>query len=90
MVPYIVMLSLFLSLSVIAQEDSKSVAAPLTYKPEVPDSSTYKVILNKNYKTIEPDILKQINFHRKQDEIFIWYVEEGLVIEILPLNMIKR
>jgi hypothetical protein len=87
---YFLTLCLLFSVNLFAQEEKNTEAAPLTYKPEIPDSSTYKVILNQNNRKIEPDILKQINFYRKQEENFLWYVEEGLIIEILPINKIKK
>jgi hypothetical protein len=82
---------MFFCLSSFSQETvQESGISGLKYKPEIPDSSSYQILKNLSNAPIEEKILKQINFHRRDNEDYLWVVREGLEIRIFSIQTINH
>jgi hypothetical protein len=79
----------FILYSIYAQNNTQLNSSTLQYAPEVPKTETYKVLKNELNKEIDADILKQINYHRRLEEDFVWIVNENIEILILSMSKLK-
>lgn len=67
--------------NIFSQETEQESFSVLSYKPEIPDSSSYQILKNLSNAPIEEKILMQVNFHRR-DKDFIWIVSKEVEILI--------
>lgn len=54
----------------------------LTYAKQIPETSTYKVLLNNTGEPIDDSVLEMINYHRSFEEDKTWIVNEDIEILI--------
>jgi hypothetical protein len=57
----------------------------LSYSPQLPEEGSFKIVKNNSGKDIAEEILKQVNFHRRGHENFLWKVDENIEILIYPI-----
>lgn len=60
----------------------------LLYAPEMPEQHTYKIVKNTLKQEIDSAVLKQINFHRRNED-YLWKVNDDIEILIYAINRLK-
>jgi hypothetical protein len=58
----------------------------LMYKPEIPDTSTYKVTKNTTGFPVPLSILEKINMYRRFDVDYLWVVNGNIEILVYYVN----
>lgn len=86
---YFLLLSLFFSVNLNAQHDIIMEAAPLSYKQEIPDTNTYRIIVNNTGSPVSEQFLLKLNLQRRNEDI-IWTPAEGLVILVIGMDNLKK
>ncbi|HYG53231.1 MAG TPA: hypothetical protein VD905_20165 [Flavobacteriales bacterium] len=58
----------------------------LRYKPQIPDSNTYKIIKNTSGTPVSTSVLEKMNLYRRHDVDYLWVVNSDIEILVYYVN----